>query len=137
MQAGAARGPLPRNIPRFAASSRQYLTEKRRDGGKCFVPLLEHPRKEIETVRHSFADEVLDPPAAGRPQLLGEDAVVVDERILRAGRDQRGRIAPEVGARRTVMRMSPVLAVDKIGAANEPDESGVVDDPERPEPLER
>src|SRR5262245_63402560 len=137
MQAGAARGPLPRNIPPFAASSRQYVIEKRRNGGKSFVSLLEHPGKEIETVRHAFADEMLDPPAAGRPQLLGEDAVLVDERILRAGRDQRGRIAAQVGARRTGMRMSPVLAVDEIGAADEADEGGVVDDPERPEPLER
>jgi hypothetical protein len=58
-----------------------------------FVALLEHSGKEIETVRHPLADKMLDLRNAGRTQLLREAMVVVDERISRAGGNERGGIS--------------------------------------------
>jgi hypothetical protein len=42
------------------------------NGGEGFVPLLEHPWKEIEAVRHALAHEMLDLAAARGAQLADE-----------------------------------------------------------------
>jgi len=98
--------------------------------------LVEYAGKEIEAVRHAFANEVLDRFAPRRAQLLREGAVVINKRIGRAGSDERGRIVAQVGSRRAGVRVRPVLTVD-LSAADEPDEGGIIDDAKRREALER
>src|SRR6516225_5984164 len=135
MQAAANRGPLP-VLPR-APSSCACPLEERRDGREGLVALLEYPGKEIEAVRHAFANEVLDLSATCRAQFLREGAVVINKRIGRASGKERRRIVAQVGPRRAGVRVRPVLAVDEISAADEPDEGGIIDDAERREALER
>src|SRR5216684_1447966 len=86
--------------------------EKFRNGGEGFVPLLEHLWEEIEAVRHPIAHEMLDLGAAGGAQLAREGTVVVDQRIRRAGGDERGGIVAQVGPGRARMRVLPVPAMD-------------------------
>jgi hypothetical protein len=104
---------------------------------KGFVALLEYAGKEIEAVRHAVANEVFDRFAPRRAQFLREGAVVINKRIGRASGDERGRIVAQVGPRRAGVRVRPVLAVDEISAADEPDEGGIIDDAKRREALER
>src|SRR6516225_580848 len=111
--------------------------EKRRDGREGLVALLEYAGKEIEAVRHGLANEVLDRFAPRRAQFLREGAVVINKRIGRAGSDERGRIVAQVGSRRARVRVRPVLTVDEISAADEPDKGAVIDDAKRREALER
>src|SRR5262249_48613342 len=128
---GNASGRQPQSTAGFlpwAPSSCACLLEKRRDGGEGFVALLEHAGKEIEAVRHAFANEVLDLSDSCRAQFLREGAVVVDKRVGRASGDKRGRIVAQVGSCRARVRVRPVLAVHEIGAADEPDEGGIIDD---------
>ena len=61
-----------------------------------FVALFEHSGKEIETVWHPLADKMLDLRHAGRTQLLRKAVVVVDERISRAGGNERGGISAQI-----------------------------------------
>jgi hypothetical protein len=129
MQAAANRGPPP-VLPR-APSSCACPLEEHRDGREGFVALLEYPGKEIEAVRHAFANEVLDLSAPCRAQFLREGAVVINKRIGRASGNERGRIVAQVGSRRAGVRVRPVLTVDEIGAADEPNEGGIIDDAER------
>src|SRR5262245_49729110 len=132
MQAGAKRGPPPVPPSRCAGP-----LEKRRDGREGFVALLEHAGKEIETVRHALANEMLDRFAPGRAQLLREGTVVVDKRVGRAGGDEGGRIVAQVGWRRARVRVLPGLAVHEISAADEADEGSIIDDAKRGQALER
>ena len=81
-------------------------------------------------MRHSLTNEMFDA-RPGRAQLFGEGAVVVDERVLRAGGDQRGRVVAQVGPRRAGMGMRPFLAVNERGAPDEAYKGGVLDDAER------
>src|SRR5262245_62860896 len=131
MQAPANRGPPP--VLPSAPSSCACLLEKPCDGREGLVALLEHARKEIEAVRHALANEVLDLSTPCRAQFLREGAVVIDKRIGRASGDERGRIVAQVGPRRAGVRVRPVLTVDEISAADEPDEGGIIDDAERRE----
>src|SRR5262249_62396467 len=80
---GNASGRQPQSTAGFLPSSCACPLEKCRDGCEGFVALLEHAGKEIEPVRHAFANEVLDLSDPCRAQFLREDAVVVDERIGR------------------------------------------------------
>src|SRR5262245_35947 len=137
---GNASGRQPQSTAGFlpwVPSSCACLLEKRRDDREGFVALLEHAGKEIEAVWHAFTNEVLDLSDPCRAQFLREGAVVVDERIGRASGDERCRIFAQVGPRRAGVRVRPVFAVDEIGAADEPDEGGIIDDAERPKALER
>src|SRR5262249_62085460 len=81
---GNASGRQPQSTAGFlpwAPSSCACLLEKRRDGCEGFVALLEHAGKEIEPVRHAFANEVLDLSDPCRAQFLREDASVLHQPI--------------------------------------------------------
>jgi hypothetical protein len=137
---GNASGRQPRSTAGFlpwAPSNCACLLEKRRDGCEGFVTLLEYPGKEIEAVRHAVANEVLDRFASRRTQFLPEGAVVINKRVGCAGGDERGRIVAQVGSCGARVRVRPVLTVDEISAADEPDEGGIIDDAKRREALER
>ena len=113
MQAVSRRGPPLANLRKSGAngdaSSQTRALEKCRDRRKSLVALLEHSGKEIETVRHPIADEMLHVCSTRRAQLFREGAVVVDERISRAGGDERGGISVQIGTRRAGVRMSQFL----------------------------
>src|SRR5262249_19805249 len=128
---GNASGRQPQSTAGFlpwAPSSCACLLEKRPGGAQGFAALLVHAGEEIEAVPHAFANEVLDLSDPCRAQFLREGAVVVDKRVGRASGDERGRIFAQVGPRGARVRVRPVLAVDEIGAADEPDEGGIIDD---------
>src|SRR5262249_52868560 len=126
-----------RRFSPWVPSSCACLLEKPRDGREGFVALLEHVGKEIEAVRHGLANEVLDLSDPRRAQFLREDTVVIDKRSGGSSGDERGRIVAQVGSRRAGVRVRPVLAANEIGAADEPDEGGIIDDAKRREALER
>ena len=79
-----------RRVP-FASTNRRYFDNALQDSshhtfvqktGDCrerFVAFLEQTGKEVVTVRHSVADEMLNAPIAALAQFLCKSAVIIDK----------------------------------------------------------